>query len=166
MKFKIKHFCDELYYRPKISSKACLYFEKWVINSVIQPYKLFTRSKWDHELGVIFKIKDDFGNIVVLPSNKYKAENIQSWTVLIPIKNFDDAEHPYEIYAHLIFTAIKNYLIDNQKKITATEIDPLWNTIDLDFLNCLPYPAPFEEQKYVGDDNPIVKKIYLDKFGV
>ena len=86
-------------------------------------------------------------------------------------------------YADLLFDGIGAALVFNFKRLKREEFDGLKPKIDWSIVESFPFPAPFEEQRYIGDEGEIhvyswdgrkettlvgpysVRKLYLEHFG-
>jgi len=64
----------------------------------------------------------------------------------------EESDAPLIKTIELIYEAIKVFLVDTYKKITPEFMDMVWESVDVEYLRSLPYPAPFEDQKYVEDE--------------
>ena len=85
-------------------------------------------------------------------------------------------------YADLLFDGIGAALVFNFKRLKREEFDGLKPKIDWSIVESFPFPAPFEEQRYIGDEGEIhvyswdgrkettlvgpysVRKLYLEHF--
>ena len=86
-------------------------------------------------------------------------------------------------YADLLFDGIGAALVFNFKRLKREEFDGLKPKIDWSIVESFPFPAPFEEQRYIGDGGKIhvyswdgrqkktlvgpysVRELYLEHFG-
>ena len=79
-------------------------------------------------------------------------------------------------YADLLFDGIGAALVFNFKRLKREELDGLKPKIDWSMVESFPFPAPFEEQRYIGDEGKSrqetnlvgpysVRDLYLDHFG-
>lgn len=86
-------------------------------------------------------------------------------------------------YADLLFDGIGAALVFNFKRLKREEFDGLKPKIDWSIVESFPFPAPFEEQRYIGDEGEIhvyswdgrkettlvgpysVRELYLEHFG-
>lgn len=71
-----------------------------------------------------------------------------------------DAAHVSEYitpreYADLLFDGIGAALVFNFKRLKREELDRLKSRIDWSMVERFPFPAPFEEQQYIGDEGEI-----------
>lgn len=67
-------------------------------------------------------------------------------------QNVSENMTPHQ-YADLLFDAFAATLLHNFKKLKKSEFDELKTHIEQDVICSFPFPAPFSEQKYQGDDN-------------
>jgi hypothetical protein len=51
-----------------------------------------------------------------------------------------------------MYEAVSLFLTTTFKRVTPEFMATLWKQVDLDYLLALPYPAPFQEQKYLLDE--------------
>ena len=102
--------------------------------------------------------------------------------VNIDAANVSESITPRE-YADLLFDGIGAALVFNFKRLKREEFDGLKPKIDWSIVESFPFPAPFEEQRYIGDEGEIhvyswdgrqetnlvgpysVRDLYLDHFG-
>ena len=102
--------------------------------------------------------------------------------VNIDAANVSESITPRE-YADLLFDGIGAALVFNFKRLKREELDGLKLKIDWSVVERFPFPAPFEDQQYIGDEGKIhvyswdgrqetnlvgpysVRDLYLDHFG-
>ena len=102
--------------------------------------------------------------------------------VNVDAANVSESIAPRE-YADLLFDGIGAALVFNFKRLKREELDGLKPKIDWSMVESFPFPAPFEEQQYIGDEGKIhvyswdgrqetnlvgpysVRDLYLDYFG-
>lgn len=100
----------------------------------------------------------------------------------IKAANVSESITPRE-YADLLFDGIGAALVFNFKRLKREEFDGLKPKIDWSIVESFPFPAPFEEQRYIGDEGEIhvyswdgrkettlvgpysVRELYLEHFG-
>lgn len=100
----------------------------------------------------------------------------------IKAANVSESITPKE-YADLLFDGIGAALVFNFKRLKREEFDGLKPKIDWSIVESFPFPAPFEEQRYIGDEGEIhvyswdgrkettlvgpysVRELYLEHFG-
>ena len=96
--------------------------------------------------------------------------------------NVSESITPRE-YADLLFDGIGAALVSNFKRLKREEFDGLKPKIDWSVVERFPFPAPFEDQQYIGDEGKIhvyswdgrqettlvgpysVQELYLEHFG-
>ena len=102
--------------------------------------------------------------------------------VNVDAANVSESITPRE-YANLLFDGIGAALVFNFKRLKREEFDWLKPKIDWSVVESFPFPAPFEEQQYIGDEGGIhvyswggrqettlvgpysVRGLYLEHFG-
>ena len=102
--------------------------------------------------------------------------------VNVDAANVSESITPRE-YADLLFDGIGAALVFNFKRLKREELDGLKPKIDWSMVESFPFPAPFEEQRYIGDEGEIhvyswdgrkettlvgpysVRELYLEHFG-
>lgn len=67
-------------------------------------------------------------------------------------ENVSEKITPLE-YAYILFDAFAATLLYNFKKLNKSEFDEFKTYIDPDIICGFPFPAPFCEQRYIGDDS-------------
>lgn len=67
-------------------------------------------------------------------------------------ENISEKITPLE-YVDILFDAFAATLLYNFKKLKKPEFDELKTHIDPDIVCSFPFPAPFSEQRYIGDDS-------------
>ena len=142
--------------RPPMSFLVDEYFEIFVTNKVLRTKSIIVESKWNIYLSLIFvgdgpKVLFDRMAFIEKPRT-VRFEQLKIYTVLIRYNQIEGAKDPYLKTIELIYEAISMFLTTVYKKVSRSFMDELWLKIDLDYLLSLPYPAPFEDQKYVADD--------------
>ena len=85
--------------------------------------------------------------------NRVTCGEKQSWTSAYSTL-VNEAITPRE-YASLFYDAIGAMLVYNYKSVTKDELDKAKEKIEWDYVNSFAYPAPFDEQHYLFDDNKI-----------
>lgn len=81
-----------------------------------------------------------------------KEESIKMYEALIPLEILSESDNYLLDVIELIYKCICIFLDTTYKKITMEQMNKLWEQVDLEYLISLPYPAPFNDQKYVGDN--------------
>ena len=141
--------------RPPISHKVKDYLIDLIIKEVLEKKNIIVNARWNIFLALYFFRKGKYGPdrvFLAKGSRTVSAENIKIYEVIVPIQVLDTAGDKYLKTIELMFEAITLFLTSNYKKITADFMAEVWKKADLEYLHSLPYPAPFEDQKYPGDE--------------
>jgi len=141
--------------RPPISHKVRDYFIQFITEEVLVKKNIMLKAKWDVILAIYFIRKEKYGpdRVSLLKGSRtVSAENTKIYEVLIPAQLIDAANDKHLKTIELIYEAIALFLTTTYKKVTSEFMSQLWAKVDLDYLLSLPYPAPFNEQKYLIDD--------------
>lgn len=152
--FKILLSCDSYKKRPQISYKIREYLAKFITENLLKEKKLVVGGKWKINLGLIFLTEGKYGPKYIKMANSprtIRSDGIKLYEIVIPLKLIEESDKQLLKTIELIYESLKIFFTTTFKKITPEFMDELWKKIDLDYLLCLPYPAPLEEQKYVGD---------------
>ena len=151
--FSIKKICTEEN-RPPYSSKIEEYFEDFVTDNILKPFNIIINDEWKIILSVmIFKKEPESPEGVSI----YEPDTIEEGKVMFyPVGiNLEDIykseEHIVNIVG-LYFQIISLFFLSNYKNIAREYMVNLMEKIDWDYLFSIPYPAPVEEQGYVGTD--------------
>lgn len=142
--------------RPPISYEVRKYLERFITDNVLKEKKIIVNSDWNVVLGIIFLSEGGrfTSKSIFLPKGGpkiIKKGRIKLYEIIVPLKVIQEANDPYLKTIELMYTAIGIFLSTTYKKVDPGSWDKLGKKIDLDYLLSLPYPAPLEEQKYVGD---------------
>ena len=142
-------------YRPPISYKLREYFVNFLTDSLFKKKKIIIGGKWHINLAIYFVGEGRLGlpkNIVMAKNPRtVSAEMTKLYEILVPVKPIQESERPFLKTIELMYEALTVFFTTTYKKVTKEFMDELWNQVDIDYLLSLPYPAPLEDQKYVGD---------------
>ena len=155
MHFTIDQSSTSFTKRPPISSEVRKYFENFVTSNLLEPRKLIVKTQWHIELVLCFieegpRYKSEHIFLSKSPRT-LSAEKIKMYEVLIPLKLLNDVHEPYRKTIQLIMDALTLFFTSVYKSVRISDMEDLWNQVDLKKLLTLPYPASLAEQKYVGD---------------
>ena len=154
MKFSIRFSCTEET-RPPISEKIGIYLSNFVIKNVLEPKDVLINAKWDVILSILFVGEGKRGGpdtpFLAKGARILTAENTKIYEMLVPLKLIDLSHGSALTTIELLYQSLKLFLVSTYKKITSEFLDSLWQKVDLNYLLSLPYPAPGNEQKFVGD---------------
>jgi hypothetical protein len=164
MTFNIVQLDDGKGERVPVSYKIREYFDRFILEEILIPNKIIVADKWHHKIAIQF----DYDNtnwigisdkiiaiegVTLFPSRTFASDRIKSYGLLFSYSKISDSSNPSQEYTKLIFDGLKLFFQTNFKKVSKDLLDRLEKKIDYTYLNSLPYPASFEEQKYEGDNN-------------
>ena len=141
--------------RIPVSFRVREYFEEFSKENILIPKKLIIDSKWNVLLGIIFMSEGKRGPKGIFMAKggpRSVSENkVKLYEIIIPIRPIQESERPLLKTIQMIYESLKLFFTRTYKKVTPEFMDELWSKVDLGYLLSLPYPAPLNEQKYVGD---------------
>jgi hypothetical protein len=160
----------ELFSRPRVSAKVSEYIIELISRNILVPLKIMQSDKFDYLLSLSFSKyipgKHKINSVspyttdqkkFVTPIGFSTIDKTTKWAYLsVSATDLDETIKPKD-YAILAYELVSSFLIKNFKKITKEILDKNLETLDYGFINSLPYPAPFEEQKYSLDESGYVK---------
>lgn len=152
-KFLIKKVCSEPD-RPPYSYKIDEYFEDFVYTFILHPFNIIIDSDWKILLSVMIFKKDQNSpaGVNIFESSLVEEEKIKYYPVAINMEDIYADNKPVENIISLYFQIISLFFLSNYKNTSKEYMLDLKEKLDWDYLLSLPYPAPFSEQKYVGDE--------------
>lgn len=160
--FRIYQTCTSDNIRPPISYKIREYFERFLTDNVLEKNKIIVDGKWNISLSLLFV---DGGSRHTLRevymakgARTISSEKMKIYEILLPLTIIQEAEDPQLRTIELMYEAITVFLTSSYKKITVEFMNMLRDKIDMQYLLSLPYPAPFEEQKYLLDEQLFSKQ--------
>ena len=142
--------------RPPISHKIRIYFEDFITEHVLKSKKIIYGGNWIVVLAIYFI--DEFPKSpdkrvsLARGVRTIAGENTKLYEILISIKHMQNSPRPLLTTIELMYEAISLFLTTTFKRVTPGFMAALWEQVDLDYLLALPYPAPFQEQKYLLDE--------------
>jgi hypothetical protein len=155
MEFIIAQSSTTFKNRPPISSKVRGYFEQFITKQLLKPKNIIVGSQWQIELVICFVEEGPrykSGNLFLAKQPRtISSEKIKIYEILVPLKLLSGVDQPYLRTIELIYEALTLFFTTIYKSVTPQEMKMLWQNVDLDRLNTLPYPAALPDQKYVGD---------------
>jgi len=152
--FKILLVCSAFEERPPISVKVREYFERFIHENLLQKKNIIIGGKWRINLGLILLEEGPRGPKTITLAKSPRTisnENTRLYEAVVPLKPIQQSKEPYLKTIQTIYEALKIFFTTTYKKITPGFMDELWQQVDIDYLLSLPYPAPLEDQQYVGD---------------
>lgn len=147
------HYKITLFSRPRVSIHVDEYIWSFIEENIVKPHKLMRSEKHEYLLDIAFG-------------------------------QFDPAKHryyPLSSYNGLLREGVE--MDSANRSYFREEFDGLKPKIDWSIVESFPFPAPFEEQRYIGDEGEIhvyswdgrkettlvgpysVRKLYLEHFG-
>lgn len=141
--------------RPPISYKILKYFELFIEEHVLIKKKIIINSKWNIWLVIHFtgkgpKVLFKEMSLAQRPRT-VSADKVKIYYVFIHENLLNSSQnHPLRTI-EVMYDSIKLFFTTIYPKVQSEFMDELWNNVDLDYLLSLPYPAPLEEQEYIGD---------------
>ena len=190
------HYKITLFSRPRVSIHVDEYIWSFIEENIVKPHKLMRSEKHGYLLDISFD-QFDPAKHRYFPLSSYNGllrEGVEmdsanrsyfrdkGVNVDIKAANVSGNITPRE-YADLLFDGIGAALVFNFKRLKREEFDGLKPKIDWSIVESFPFPAPFEEQRYIGDEGEIhvyswdgrkettlvgpysVRKLYLEHFG-
>ena len=171
--------------RPRVSIKVDQYIWDYIYKNVALPKKILQSEKWiyclviamrKYEPGLKYSKNDeenlkyddfmrrmgDTGRIFGIENFYARGKNKKSSQIEIVSPLITNKITP-EQYADLVFDGFSAFLTDHFKKIKKTEIDSIKSGLSKDIINSYPFPAPFEEQEYLGDKALVNLEYYYKK---
>jgi hypothetical protein len=154
-KFEIIASSVSITNRPPISYKVREYFETFIIDHILTKKKIIVTGNWEIHLVLAFLPETNRyqSDDLFMPEKPVvvKEDKIKTYDILVPMKLIKPIDEPYLKTIELIYQAITLFLTKTYKKVTAKEMENLWESVDLKYLLSLPFPAPLVDQKYLTD---------------
>ena len=172
------HYKITLFSRPRVSIHVDEYIWSFIEENIVKPHKLMRSEKHGYLLDISFEDRTTWFS----PNKIWTNCGDKVLNVDIKAANVSENITPRE-YADLLFDGIGAALVFNFKRLKREEFDGLKPKIDWSIVESFPFPAPFEEQRYIGDEGEIhvyswdgrkettlvgpysVRKLYLEHFG-
>ncbi|MBO9151155.1 hypothetical protein ACFOTA_02980 [Chitinophaga sp. GCM10012297] len=143
--------------RPPISHQVAKYLEHFITERVLKEKRIILDGQWNVRLSMFF-IEDgprfQLNGVLfqqTATARTVKAERLKIFQVFVSYTAILKSEDPYRKTITLMYEAIKAFFTSIYKKVSPDFMDELFEELDFAYLMSLPYPAPFEDQKYVGD---------------
>jgi hypothetical protein len=140
--------------RPPYSYKVEEYFEEFVQENILKPYDVILKDDYKIILSIMLLNKDEESpeGVNFYEPELIEEERIKFYPVAIYIEDVVGKAHPVENIVSLYFQIISIFFLSYYKRIESDHMLALREKIDWDYLLALPYPAPANQQKYVGDN--------------
>ena len=183
------HYKITLFSRPRVSIHVDEYIWSFIEENIVKPHKLMRSEKHGVEMDSANRsyFREDFAGgkdrtTWFSPNKIWTNCGDKVLNVDIKAANVSENITPRE-YTDLLFDGIGSALVFNFKRLKREEFDGLKPKIDWSIVESFPFPAPFEEQRYIGDGGKIhvyswdgrqkktlvgpysVRELYLEHFG-
>lgn len=161
---------EEMLSRPRVSAKISEYIAGFINTRILVPFRIMQSEKFVYSLTLSFgkyipgKHKINSLSPYTTESKKFATQKgfrvvdkTTKWAFIsVTTTDLDERVTPKE-YAILVYELIGSFLIKNFKKVTRELLDKRFESLDFEFIESFPYPAPFGEQKYSLDEAGYVK---------
>jgi len=154
----------DLLKRPRVSYKISEYIFEFINDQILKPANILQSDKYIYEWTLSFSFKIPVNHKIL-----YKSPYSTGTRLYVPHKGFrtfekitknahlsvvaDDINQDImpEDYALVVYNMIADYLLYNYKKLKKETFDQSKERLDISKIKSFPYPAPFEDQKYILD---------------
>lgn len=149
--------------RPRVSHKVSEYVFEFINDNLLKPSKVMQSDKYVYRLTFCFSFSipkrtfpytSPFATSTRLFFSQRgfrRFEKIEQWATMMVIANdMDQTIAPFE-YATVVFKMFDDFLLKNYKKIDKQTLDALLLKLDRQYIEAFPFPASFEDQRYVLD---------------
>jgi hypothetical protein len=148
----------KMFLRPRIDYRVSEYVWNFINDNLLAPKKVLSKNDLTFTLHLgktNKKAKFHYNSEYNTDDKKFHPASQGSkakWiSIFCSYDGFSETISPTE-FAGLIYDMFCSFIIDNFKKITKTECDELKTGMDIDFINSFDFPAPFDNQRYSGDE--------------
>jgi hypothetical protein len=150
--FIIKKVCDEPN-KPPYSYKVDEYFEEFVRENILEAFNIVEEDDWKILLSIMMFKKDEESaeGVSIYPAETIDEEKIRYYPIAINIEDVYANDTPMDNIVGIYYQIISLFFMSNYESLSEQFMLELKKKLDWDYLLALPYPAPVEEQKYVGD---------------
>jgi hypothetical protein len=169
---------DSLLNRPRVSHRISEYVFEHINKNILVPNRIMQSDKFIYNLTLSF----DFG----IPNDHkiiYKSPYSTGRRLYVPMRGFrifdkvsknahltvvaDDINEdikPSE-YALLVYRMFADYLLFNYKKLKKETFDQFEKALDFSYVETLPFPAAYDEQRYIEWNKQIQRQQYITHYG-
>ena len=150
--------------RPRVSFKISESIFEFVNSRILKPQDIMQSPKFNYTLvfsfhkGVPARLKATQRGLYNSSHRIYLAQ--KGFTVFDKTQkiahlsaygdDIDEKMAPQE-YSRLVFEMIADFLLLNFKSVKSEKLEQVWSEFNFLQLDQFPFPAPFEEQRYVMD---------------
>lgn len=121
------------------------------INEKLNYYNLI-KNKWNVCLYIKFLRNMEEYKVELFRSTTYKRAEIKTFHLLASPNWFITDTQPVKTLIEFIIQGIEEVFKNQYKRPPLTMLKDFKESIDYDYLLSIPYPAPFKEQMYAGDE--------------
>jgi hypothetical protein len=165
MDFEDKLDLNLLYKRPRIDYRISEYVFDYINKTILEPNKIMQTGNYEICLSFCFYDKEIYKYFDCTPydtmDTKYSLDKVKNrtengikyksiWIGCYSTKLTENIK-PME-YAEIVYEMVGAFLINEFKKITKEKLDGNKNGMDKNIINGFKFPALFEYQKYLIDD--------------
>ena len=162
--FDLNAHIEILFKRPRIDYRISEYVIEFINKNILEPNKVMQTGNYDICISLDFYYPDEQKYFEDSPYNteisKFDSEIKNTTENGIKFKmihlfcfstTINETLNPKE-YANIVYDMVGSFLIKNYKKITKDIMEKHKKEIDYKIIEQYKYPALFEEQKYLFDD--------------
>jgi len=159
---------DEVINRPRVSYEVREYVWSYIYINILEPRNLLKSQKYKFSLTVSVKkfdpkihkyftdspYNDDQNKF--RPETKFRVfEKTKKIASIGVLSTYGDLNISPTDYANLLYDAFGSFLVNVSKKLNKEIMDEFRSGLDHEFINSFEFPAPFDQQKYIGDNSAI-----------
>lgn len=154
-----------LIHRPRVSNKISEYIWKYIYEMYLFKLNLMLEDKFNYSICLtfakynpnihkfMFKSAYNQEKCFFRPSPNFRRVKITKSLVIGLTGECVDENITPALYASLVYDMFCAQLLVLYKKVKKEDLDKLKTGLDYEYINSFPYPAPFEEQRYLTDNN-------------
>ena len=168
---------DEVINRPRVSYKIREYVWSYIYINILEPRNLLKSQRYKFSLTVSVQKFDPKIHKYFTDSpynddqNKFRPETrfsvfekTKKITSIGVLSTYCGPNIPPTDYANLLYDAFGSFLIKISKKLNKEIMDEYKFGLDHKHINSFEFPAPFDQQRYIGDNSAIdgvwIKDVY------
>lgn len=170
---------EDLLKRPRVSAEISTSVFNFINENMLIPKNVLQSDKYifhftlNFNYGIVSEMKSIISRSPYATSkrlftcpNDFTVHNKINKMAMLSVHAEDIDEHilPKE-YADLVYNMFADFLISKFKKIRKEEIDALKKKLNYELIESLDFPAPFEKQKYLFDEDEMLVNNVLDPAG-
>lgn len=157
-----------LIHRPRVSHKISEYIWKYIYEMYLFKLNLMSEDKFNYRICLtfakynpnihkfMFKSPYNQEKCFFHPSPNFRRVKITKSIVIGLVGECVDENITPDLYANLVYDMFCAQLLVLYKKVKKEDLDKLKAGLDYEYINSFPYPAPFEEQRYLTDNQNFI----------